>query len=324
VIRFALLYLTLITGTANAAHPVIDISKASDFIEKMTRQHGFDKAELQQIFSQTRYRDDIIQAISHPAESTMPWHRYRNIFVKESRIAGGIEFWQQHQKTLQRAQETYGVPVEIIVAIIGIESRYGKNTGKYRVIDSLSTLAFYYPKRAKFFRGELEHFLLLSREENVDPTQSKGSYAGAMGQPQFIASSYRHYAVDFDGDGKRDLWNNMDDIIGSVANYFSLHKWQPGKAITTRANISGDRYKTLLDDGYKPKYRLSKLAMLGISPSHTLDQNASAALLELESSDGPEYWVVLDNFYVITRYNHSPMYAMAAHQLGQKILARMK
>lgn len=302
------------------------VSERSDvqkFINELSNKHDFDKQQLQSLFAQVKLKQKIIDAISRPAEAK-PWHQYRPIFLTESRIKEGVAFWKEHRDDLIRAQQVYGVPPEIIVAILGVETRYGRHKGSYRVMDSLSTLAFAYPKRAKFFRSELEHYLLLAREEGFDPLDINGSYAGAMGQAQFISSSYRNYAVDFDADGKRDLWHNTTDAIGSVANYFMQHRWQRGAAITIPAIVGGNLIKVTVKKGIKPHSTIAQLRNRGVTPLTKADTNAMAALIELKTRAGWEYWLGLDNFYVITRYNHSPLYAMAVFQLGQAILEQRR
>lgn len=288
------------------------------FIDEMVARHGFDRQALDQLFDDTQRRQDVIDAISRPAEGK-PWHQYRPIFLNAQRIGGGVEFWGQHAALLDRAEQVYGVPPEIVTAIIGVETRYGAHIGRYRVMDSLATLAFDYPPRATFFRKELEQFLLLAREEATDPLSIKGSYAGAMGQSQFISSSYRHYAVDFDGDGKRDLWNSTADAIGSVANYFKVHQWQAGQPVVSHARVTGDGYKELVARGLKPHTPVAQLEAMGITTADALPADALAALIELETETGVEHWVGLDNFYVITRYNRSQLYAMAVYQLSREI-----
>jgi membrane-bound lytic murein transglycosylase B len=285
----------------------------------MAARHQFNKAELNRVFSQARRRDDILELMSKPAEKELAWFEYRKIFLTQSRINGGVAFWRQNADILTKAEQKFGVDAQIIVAIIGVETRYGGNTGRHRVLDALSTLAFDYPPRSKFFRGELEQFLLLAREENIDLLTTQGSYAGAMGYGQFIPSSYRHYAVDFSGDGKRDLWDSPMDIIGSVANYFHKHGWQAGAPVTTRATITGDKFTALLEKGYKPNTLLPAMRTAGITPAMSLPDDTLASLFKLEQKDGPEYWLGLNNFYVITRYNRSPLYAMAAYQLSEEI-----
>jgi len=289
------------------------------FIDEMTARHGFDRDELGAIFEQVRMKQKIIDAITRPAESK-PWYQYRPIFVTKTRISEGVKFWNENEADLKRAQEVYGVPPEIIVAILGVETRYGRHKGGWRVLDSLSTLAFAYPKRAKFFRSELEQYLLLAREEALDPLTIKGSYAGAMGKAQFISSSYRHYAVDFDGDGKRDLWNNTTDAIGSVANYFKRHNWQPGEPVGSYAMVGSNRIARLLKAGIKPHMPVKEFRKQGVTALTPLPPEALAALIAFDKKVGrPDYWLGLNNFYTITRYNHSPLYAMAVYQLGQAI-----
>ena len=289
------------------------------FIDEMVDEHAFDRDQLNSIFSQAERRDDIIELMSRPAEKRLEWGEYRKIFLTKSRIEGGVAFWEANEAILRQAEEKFGVDAQVIVAIIGVETRYGGNTGSHRVIDALSTLAFDYPPRSKFFRGELEHYLILAREENIDLLSTKGSYAGAMGYGQFIPSSYRHYAVDFDGDGVRDLWDSPMDIIGNVANYIHVHGWDLGATVTTPASVSGDDYPALVEKGYKPNTSVGKMQASGITPASPVPADAQAALLELVNTQGPEYWLALNNFYVITRYNHSPLYAMAVYQLSEEI-----
>ncbi len=292
-----------------------------DFIDEMVKEHGFKKQELTALFDQVTLRPKIIEAMKRPAEGK-PWYEYRPIFLTPESIEGGLDFWSEHADVLARAERIYGVPPEIIVAIIGVETRYGQNTGSHRVLDALSTLAFDYPPRGDFFRSELKHYLLLAREEHLDPLALKGSYAGAMGYPQFIPSSYRNFAVDFDEDGQRDLLNNINDVIGSVAHYFSKHGWQRGAAVALPATVSGDKYTALLG-GLKPELSLGNLKQQGVSfDASNLRGDQRGALLEFETETGMEYWVGLQNFYTITRYNHSQLYAMAVYQLSNEIHAR--
>ena len=295
------------------------------FIDTMINEHGFSNDQLQQWFTAIRPRPDIIEAISNPAEAK-PWHVYRKIFIKEKRIAGGVDFWNKHRELLQQAEQKTGVPARIIVAILGVETLYNTYKGRHDVFESLVTLSFDYPKRSRFFRSELEQFLLLAREEQVDPLTLKGSYAGAMGGPQFISSSFRHYAVDFDNDGKRDIWNNPADMIGSVANYFKVHGWQQGQPITFIASVNGSNHHAAVDKGIKPYYSIRQLAEIGVRSYHpdNVNPDARAALIRFDQVEGPEYWMGLKNFYVITRYNHSPLYALAVYQLSEDIAARMK
>jgi membrane-bound lytic murein transglycosylase B len=314
---------SLLLAACTTAPTVADLPERDDvraFIAEMAQRHNFDRAQLEAWFKEAQVRGDIIAAISRPAESK-PWYQYRPIFLQPARIEGGAAFWNEHAEMLRRAEEIYGVPPQIVTAILGVETRYGIHQGNYRVMDSLVTLAFNYPPRAAFFKSELEQYLLLTREEGVDPLSMTGSYAGAMGQTQFISSSYRHYAVDFDGDGKRDLWNNGADAIGSVANYFKEHGWQRGGAVAAPASVNGERYQALVAKGLKPSLKIADMKKLGVKPETALPDDALAALIELEQKDSHEYWIGLQNFYAITRYNHSALYAMAVYQLSEEIRA---
>ena len=239
--------------------------------------------------------------------------------MTQSRIDGGVDFWRANSAILKKAEQAYGVDAAMIVAIIGVETRYGANTGSYRVIDALSTLAFEYPPRAKFFRSELEQFLILAREEELDLREAKGSYAGAMGYGQFIPSSYRSYAVDFDADGSRDLWVSLEDIIGSVANYFQHHGWKLGQPVASRVSGKATIPESLVSSDLKPAKTAADFAAAGISSNPKMRKEQRVALLQLEQRNGPEYWLTTDNFYTITRYNRSPLYAMAVFQLSEAI-----
>jgi membrane-bound lytic murein transglycosylase B len=289
------------------------------FIERMATEHDFNKEELASVLDAAVRRDDILELMSKPAEKRLRWFEYRKIFLTRSRIDGGVAFWKQYADILSDAATEFGVDPQVIVAIIGVETRYGGNTGRHRVIDALSTLAFDYPPRSRFFTSELEQYLLLAREEDIDLLKTTGSYAGAMGYGQFIPSSYRQYAVDFDGNGKRDLWNSPRDIVGSVANYFRAHGWETGQPVAVRAEVSGDSYPAVLELGYKPNTVLDALRHEGIRPEREMPDSLTAALIQFDQQDGPEYWLGFNNFYVITRYNHSPLYAMAVYQLSEEI-----
>ena len=242
------------------------------------------------------------------------------MFLTDARVARGVDFWRQHEAVLARAEQEYGVPAQVIVSIIGVETFYGRNTGSFRVIDALSTLGFDYPPRAEFFRKELREFLLLTREEQVDPLTLKGSYAGAMGLPQFMPSSFRAYAVDFDGDGHINIWSNPDDAIGSVASYFKRHGWVAGEPVVIRADVTGDRADEGLTQGIEPVKTVGELRALGWSSHDALRDDMPVTAFRLEGADGPEYWMGLKNFYAITRYNRSVMYAMAVHQLSDMLV----
>jgi len=300
-----------------------DYSQRSDvqrFIDEMVEKHDFNRDELVTKLASAKKLDGVLEAISKPAEKVLTWKEYRPIFVTSKRIKGGNKFLKQHHETLQRAEKEYGVPAEIITAIIGVETYYGRLSGKTQVFDSLVTLGFDYPPRSRFFLSELEQFLLLTREEDIDVKGVRGSYAGAMGMPQFISSSYRHYAVDFDGDGKRDLWNNTADVIGSVANYFKVHGWKTGDQVVIPARINGSIEETR--NKLKPHTRIADLAAEGVFPDAAVDEDEKATVITLKGKKGKEYWLGLDNFYVITRYNRSSLYAMAVYQLSQEFDAQ--
>ena len=293
-----------------------------EFINEMVEQHGFDRAYLENKFANAKRLDNVLESIAKPAEKELTWKQYRPIFVTDKRTNKGKKFIEEHRATLQRAEKKYGVPLEIIAAIIGVESYYGKHTGRYTVFDSLTTLGFDYPKRSKFFRSELKQFLLLSKEEDIDVNEMTGSYAGAMGMPQFISSSYRRYAVDFDGDGKRDLWHSIDDVIGSVANYFSDHGWQSGASVTHPVTVK-DESIVRQKNSLKPYATVGQFKKQGVKIDAVVDKRLNdkqlATLLKFDGRRGKEYWLGLKNFYVITRYNHSELYAMAVYQLSERL-----
>ncbi|WP_240946181.1 lytic murein transglycosylase B [Pseudomaricurvus alkylphenolicus] len=294
-------------------------AKAQRLMDEMVEQHQFKREELEAWFAQAERKQNILDAISRPAEKTLTWGQYRNIFLKDSRIQKGVEFWRQNREALEAAENKYGVPPAVVVAIIGVETRYGQHKGKHRVLDALSTLAFDYPRRSKFFTKELKQFLLLAREQQRDPLSLNGSYAGAMGYGQFMPSSYRAYATDFDGDGFVDIWNNPVDAIGSVANYFARHGWRRGESVVHRVNPAEDYEASVLNRSLKPSETIASLGQKGFRTEQILPPQASATAMRLRGEQGDEYWVGLKNFYVITRYNHSRLYAMAVYQLSQKI-----
>lgn len=306
-------------------HPAIaDVAETDSFkqfVRHMVTQQHFNEAELRQLFKAVQIQQPILDAMSKPAEGK-PWFQYREIFMTEARIAGGVQFWKDNEAALNAVASQYGVPAEIIIAIIGVETKYGAHTGKYRVIDALSTLGFAYPPRSEFFLKELEQFLILAREEHVDPLQPMGSYAGAMGLPQFMPSSFRGYAKDFDGDGKRNIWSNSADAIASVAHYFVRNGWTPGGAIAYPANAHGEAYRKVLGKGVKPDVSVAELRRLQVDVPAHLAASETVKLLAYQQQTGEDLWIGLHNFYVITRYNHSPLYAMAVYQLSQAIAAR--
>ncbi len=297
---------------------VLDQPGASAFVREVAQRSGYSPEELEALFARAEVLPSVIEAISRPAEAK-PWYEYRRLFLTPERVEGGVAFWRAQAASLERASAQYGVPPEVIVAIIGVETRYGRNTGSFRVLEALATLAFGYPRRAEFFRKELESFLVLAREEGIQPLEPKGSYAGAMGIPQFMPSSYRRYAVDLDADGHRDLWQNPADAIGSVANYLRAHGWDRGAPVAVPATVTAPEALQLLKAGLKPSLTPARLAAEGVRVEGELPPEELAALVQLETQEGYEYWLGLQNFYAITRYNHSALYAMAVHLLSQQI-----
>jgi membrane-bound lytic murein transglycosylase B len=310
---------TLVTGSSALAvagydtHPRVD-----EFTAEVQKDYGIPAAEVKQWLTQAEKMDSVLEAIQRPAEGTMNWARYQDIFLTEKRTNAGKNFLENQAEVLQAAEDKYGVPKEIITAIIGVETYYGTRQGSYRVLDSLSTLAFDYPKRPLFWR-ELKAMFALARDEGVDPGTIKGSYAGAMGYGQFIPTSYLAYAVDGDGDGKRDLWGNPIDAIHSVANYFKVHGWKTGEPVTQRVKVSGDSYEPLVNVSRKPQHVVSDLTTAGVTLTYPVAGDNPANLIKLEGKKGDEFWLGEYNFYVITQYNHSKLYAMAVYQLSESL-----
>ena len=318
IICLGLLALSACSVTARGEDPT-DPQAFRDFAEDMATRHGMDADAIEQLIrDQASYQPEIIEAISNPAEG-LPWYRYRAIFLTQERIADGVDYWDEHANWLRAVEDRYGVPAEVVVAIIGVETFYGRYRGRHRVIDALRTLGFAYPPRADFFRSELEAFLVLADEEGMDPTTPLGSYAGAMGVPQFISSSYRAYAVDFNENGRRDLFSEAADAIGSVGHYLATHGWQRDAPIAVPARVDGPDWQAFLRTPLAPEDTVAALERAGVRPERPLDGTRSARLLALELRDGTAYWVTLQNFYAITRYNHSALYAMAVHQLATAI-----
>jgi len=310
----------------------------ANFVRDTAARYGVDPRYIDSVLSQAVFRDDVIALMSRPAERVKPWSEYRPNFITASRISGGQAFLAKHRDALAREEKAYGVPAEIVVAIIGVETSYGGYTGKHRVLDALYTLAFRYPRsgnperaayeqrRELFFRDELAQLFALGREEKLDITTLIGSYAGAMGMGQFMPSSYREFAVDGNGDGRRDLFNSVDDVFASVANYFRKKGgerggWVPGGPVVARAELQAG-YPEFNPDTWTPDYTLADLAQRGYRPLEPVAANATATLVSLEGSAGKQYWLGFQNYYAITRYNNSKMYAMAVYQLSQAIAGR--
>lgn len=289
------------------------------FVEYAETLYAVDPTRIRQVLAQAEHRQAIIDAMSRPAEAVRPWRDYRPIFVNDARISGGRAFFTEHRAALDRITAETGVPGEYIVAIIGVETSYGKITGNYRVVDALYTLAFGYRKRAPFFAGELAQLFALEKAEpQLDLMALKGSYAGAMGMGQFMPSSYRLWAKDGDGDGRRDLLTHRPDVFASIANYFVVHGWERGSPVVARAVRATDA-ADFKPETLDPVHPLADLAARGYRPQPGQPQAAGATLLSLDGDAGREYWLGYRNFYVITRYNRSPMYALAVHQLAQAI-----
>lgn len=306
--------LTLLLAGACAAQAA-ELPGIPPFIDEMVAKHQFRRDELVRVFDRAQHRPDIIEAISRPSTSR-PWPEYRASFVNRQRVRMGLEFWHKYRKTLRRAEKQFGVPQEIVVALIGVETIYGRNAGSYRVLDALTTLAFDYPRRADFFRSELENYLLLARDQQFDLLNVRGSYAGAMGVPQFMPSSYRNYAVDFNGNRTVDLLREDRDAIGSVGNYLKGYGWIAGEGVTVRAKVAGS-----LPSDLKTPRTLADWAALGVTPAEKLAEDKPMRLLEFTIGEGKEYWLAQNNFEVITRYNNSDYYAMSVFQLAEELKA---
>ena len=280
---------------------------------------GFEPDYIRSVLAKAERKQSILDAMSRPAEKRLNWGEYRAIFIEPKRIAQAKEFWDEHRETLLRAEAEYGVPAEVILAIMGVETRFGRIMGSFRVLDALSTLGFDYPRRADFFRGQLADYFRLIEQENIEPGTLKGSYAGAMGFGQFIPSSYLAYAVDFDGDGKRDIWANPVDAIGSIANYFAVHGWQAGEPVISNVVFNEHPSEDWFNQSLKPEVTIAQWHDRGVDTRQGLDPESKATLMRLESDDAVQFRMGLHNFYVITRYNHSRLYGNAVHELSQEI-----
>jgi membrane-bound lytic murein transglycosylase B len=321
-IAFSLLLLVITTFTP-VVYAYSNFAERPDvqaFIQHMVKKYHFKQAQLETLFSEVKVRPQVVQQIKKPAESEA-WYIYQKIFITESRIQQGVDFWQKHEAALRKAEKTYGIPASIIVATIGVESKYGEKIGAHRVIDALTNLAFSESRRANFFRKELEQFLLLTREEDLDPTKIMGSYAGAIGQPQFMPSSYRHYAVDFSNSGKTDLMYDQVDVIGSIANYYNKNGWKQYWPVAMPAKIIGSRFQYLTRTGrIKQPLTVGELSEYGVVSKYKInDDHLKVKVLELENRYNAEYWLTFHNFNVIKRYNASNLYAMAVFQLSSYI-----
>jgi membrane-bound lytic murein transglycosylase B len=317
------LIVLLLAGARPAS--AIDTQRADvkEFMAHMVDAYAFKKHALRKLLNDAQSQPSIIEAMDKPAEKAKPWFEYRPIFLSERRIREGTDFWLAHRQALDKASAQSGVPPEYLVAIVGVETFYGRLTGSYRVLDALATLAFDYPARAKFFRDELEQFLVLTREAHIDPLTVKGSYAGAMGAPQFMPSNYRRYAIDADADGHVDLWSDWADVSASVGNYLKEHGWEAGGPVLSEAAVSPERAADL--DGRKLVLTetVGSLAAKGVSFDSALPADAPALLIAADEAEGVRWRVGYNNFYVITRYNHSALYAMAVYELAAAIKQRV-
>ena len=319
-----LLALAVPAGARDSASPTFAVRPDVErFMADLVERHAFDADELRRVFAQARREEGVLEAMRAQPRQSDSWEAYRALFVNERHVRAGLDFWKAHAPTLARARVLYGVPEEIIVAIIGIETFYGRNTGRWRVIDALATLAFDYPPRAPFFRGELENYLLFARDLQLDVFAVKGSYAGAIGIPQFMPGSYLRYAVDFDGDGHTDLRANPVDAVGSVANFLLRHGWKRGEPVQRAARVSGSEHEALVDGGVLPRHTIEELRAHGVEVQGApLPEGTRAVLLRLETPERPaDFRIGLHNFYVLTRYNRSVFYALSAADLARQIRA---
>jgi membrane-bound lytic murein transglycosylase B len=310
----ALLLLTVSALLAAAAAPAADSRRA--LADELAAAHRLDPDRVAAVLAGAKYQQGIIDAISRPAEAK-PWKAYRPIFMTEKRINDGRAFLAQHREALAKVEADTGVPAEMIVAIIGVETSYGRITGSYRVIDALYTLGAHYPPRQTFFRSELGHLFALAEEEQLDIPALKGSYAGAMGLGQFMPSSYRAYAVDGDGDGRRDLFGSLPDVFASIANYFVAHGWKPGQPVAVPALLDGEAFSP---GSLEARFDLAELGERGYRPRDPLDVDLPATVLNLEGEGGAEHWIAFQNFYVISRYNRSQLYSLAVYQLSRSLV----
>jgi len=294
--------------------------EVQDFVRDLAKRHGIAEGELKRVFAKAQRLEPVLEAIARPAERVRTWEDYRALLITERRIREGVEFWRKFPRTLERAEQKYGVAPEYVVAIIGVETFYGRNTGSWRVVDALTTLAFDYPPRAGFFRSELEQYLLMAREAGIDVFSVRGSYAGAIGIPQFMPSSARRYAVDFDRNGKIDLQRSRSDAIGSVANFLKVHGWQRDADVAVQARVAGEAWRPFMNGRFEPRHSMTELREAGIEFDSPQPAGANGVLIELANADRPsDYRVGLRNFYVITRYNRSALYAAAVAELAQEL-----
>jgi membrane-bound lytic murein transglycosylase B len=317
--RFVAFLMVAAAAWPASAQTYAEREDVQQFIREVAVRHGFAEQDLRHVFSRVRRAEPVLESIKPPPPKARSWEEYRANFVNEKRIAAGVDFWKKHRRALERAEVRYGVPAEYVVAIIGVETYYGRYSGRWRVIEALTTLAFDYPARATFFRSELEQYLLLAREQGKDAFAMRGSYAGAIGIPQFMPSSTRRYAVDFDGNGVIDLRRSAVDAIGSVANFLRQHGWQPGAEVLLEAKVGGEAWRAFADGSVDPKHAQADLRAAGVE-FEGMPEGVRAVLVELETPDkASDYRIGLHNFWVLTRYNRSAFYASAVHDLAQAL-----
>jgi membrane-bound lytic murein transglycosylase B len=320
--RGAALVAGVLSAATAGAQGFAERPEVQSFIAEMVERHAFPQRALENLFAAARQQDSVLTLITPLAPGARSWQSYRANFVTARRIDGGVQFWRANAAALERAARAFGVPPEIVVAIIGVETEYGRNTGTFRVLDALATLAFDYPRRAEYFRSELEQYLLYTRESRLDATALRGSYAGAIGIPQFMPGSIRRFGVDFDGDGRRDLRGSATDAVGSVANFLAAHGWVAGAPVALPARVEGEAYRALADGDIVPIHRADVLREAGVTFAGSIEPETPCVLIELETPDGaPVHLVGLQNFYALTRYNRSSFYAAAVNELAEELKA---
>jgi membrane-bound lytic murein transglycosylase B len=321
--RILCLALVLAAGAPGARALDTTRDDVRGFAEEMQKRHGFDEAWLETVLADATSQTKIIELMKRPAEAVMPWHRYRDHFLTDERIAAGVAFWREHRDEIAEVEKSTGVAAHVIVGILGTETFFGRITGRDRVVDALATLAFDYPPRSRYFRTELEQFLLLAREEELDVKTLQGSYAGAMGRAQFMPSSYRAYAVDGDGDEKRDLWGSWRDVLASIANYLAEHGWRRDEPVVAPATLWFPAVPGLVPGKLAPDTTVKALRDGGLRFETSLKGDAPAFFIRVDGDAGPELKAGFHNFGVITRYNRSVLYALVVNELGRRIEARL-
>lgn len=319
MIKRAMMALTLLLPATAWSADYLERPEYQAMVQELVAGGHYQAEEVHALFRTVTRQQRVLDLMSRAPERRREWFEYRPIFITQARVNQGVQFWREHERALTRAEQVTGVPAEMIVAILGVETSYGRNKGSFRVIDAIATLGFDHPTRHPYFSRELTQFLILARENGLDPREIRGSYAGAMGYPQFMPSSWRNLAVDFDGDGVIDLINNPVDAIGSIANYFKGNGWKPGQPVVTRAEVQGDIADDRLSTSLETVSTIGALTQAGLRPQASLPANTPASAFRLQGDNGPEYWLGLHNFYVITRYNRSILYAMAVNDLAELV-----